>query len=681
MTLGGLALAVGILVDEATVTVENIHTHLGAGTQVARAALDATVETAIPRLLAMLCIVAVFIPAFFMTGAARALFVPLALAVGFSMVASYLLSSSLVPILTVWLLRNRRGVGGLSTQVAAGQTSRGDEMSPAQPKGFARFQSGYARFTDGLAGVRWLLVPVYLVAASLVIWLIASRLGVEIFPPVESGQLALRLRAPAGTKVENTELIAIHALELIKREVGSNNVALTMGLVGVHAPNYPVNLIHLWNGGPEEAWLAIQFKPGAPFKMATLRERLRAVFAAELADVRVSFEPNDIVNRVMSFGSSTPIEVAVSGPSLTVNREHAQKLYDKLKQIPSLRDVQFVQALEFPTVDVNVNRERAGLLGVKVGDVTRSLVAATTSSRFTVANFWSDPNSGVSYNLQVQIPQAKTTTIEDLKNVTVSASGNKSLLLRNVASVTPGTAVGQYERYNMARVVSITANIHGSDLGHVSREIARAMAEAGALPPKTSVSIRGQTVPLQELLNGFRSGLVIAVIVIFLMLAANFQSVRLSIVVVSTLPAVIAGVVLMLWLTGTTLNIQSAMGAIMAVGVAVANAILLVTFAERSRMQGAAPRAAAVEGAQSRLRPILMTSLAMIAGMTPMALGLGEGGGQTAPLGRAVIGGLAFATLATLLILPSVFAIVQARAHRRPGSLDPDDPQNSSATT
>jgi multidrug efflux pump subunit AcrB len=253
--------------------------------------------------------------------------------------------------------------------------------------------------------------------------------------------------------------------------------------------------------------------------------------------------------------------------------------------------------------------------------------------------------------------------------------------LRNVASVTPGTAVGQYERYNMARVVSITANIHGSDLGHVSREIARAMAEAGALPPKTSVSIRGQTVPLQELLNGFRSGLVIAVIVIFLMLAANFQSVRLSIVVVSTLPAVIAGVVLMLWLTGTTLNIQSAMGAIMAVGVAVANAILLVTFAERSRMQGAAPRAAAVEGAQSRLRPILMTSLAMIAGMTPMALGLGEGGGQTAPLGRAVIGGLAFATLATLLILPSVFAIVQARAHRRPGSLDPDDPQNSSATT
>jgi multidrug efflux pump subunit AcrB len=331
-------------------------------------------------------------------------------------------------------------------------------------------------------------------------------------------------------------------------------------------------------------------------------------------------------------------------------------------------------------VDVNVNRERAGLLGVKIADVTRSLVAATTSSRFTVANFWSDPNSGVSYNLQVQIPQSKTTTLEDLKNVPVNA-GTGKVLLRNVASVAPGTAVGQYERYNMARVVSITANIHGSDLGHVSREIARAIADAGAPPAKTSVSLRGQTVPLQELLDGFRSGLMIAIVVIFLMLAANFQSLRLSIVVVSTVPAVITGVVLMLWLTGTTLNIQSAMGAIMAVGVAVANAILLVTFAERSRMSGAAPRAAAVEGAQSRLRPILMTSLAMIAGMTPMALGLGEGGGQTAPLGRAVIGGLAFATLATLLVLPSVFAIVQARSHRRPASLDPNDPHNLAART
>src|SRR5882672_1572281 len=436
MTLGGLALAVGILVDEATVTIENIHSHLAGGSSIGRAAHDATVETALPRLLAMLCIIAVFTPAFFMTGAAKALFVPLSLAVGFSMLASYLLSSTLVPILSIWFLRH---------------SSRGTAEAHATGS-FNRFQSRYAAMATTFVRLRWPLILVYLLGAALIIVFVGGRLGIEIFPDVDTGQMAIRLRAPAGTKVENTEQIALKVLDLIKREVGSNNVALTMGLIGVHSANYPVNLIHLWNGGPEEGWLAVQLNPDAPFRIGPLRERLRTVFANELPDVRISFEPNDIVNRVMSFGSSTPIEVAVSGPSLSVSREHVQKLYEKLNKIPSLRDVQFVQALDFPTVDVNVDRERAGLLGVKVADVTRSLVAATTSSRFTVANFWADPVSGVSYNLQVQIPQAKTTTIEDLKNVPVNAGGGKSQLLRNVASVAPGTAVGQYERYNMARV-------------------------------------------------------------------------------------------------------------------------------------------------------------------------------------------------------------------------------------
>ncbi len=654
MTLGGLALAVGILVDEATVAVENIHAHLARGASLARAALEATRETALPRLLAMLCVLAVFIPAFFMQGAAKALFVPLALAVGFSMVASFILSSTLVPILSVWFLRGHAG-----------------EIH--ETSAFGRLQNTYASLLGGMMGVRWLLVLVYLVASLGTVWFVGRKLGTEIFPTVDSGQMALRLRAATGTKVENTEQVALRALDLIKRETGGENIALTMGLVGVHAANYPVNLIHLWNGGPEEAHLSIQLKPDAPVKIPALKEKLRAVFAAELPDVRVSFEPSDIVSRVMSFGSPTPIEVAVSGPSLAVNREHAEKIYAKLKEIPALRDIHFAQSLDFPTVDVNVNRERAGLLGVKVGDVTRSLVAATTSSRFTVPNYWSDPASGVSYNLQIQIPQTKTSSLEDVKNVPVSASGGKSVLLRNVASVSPGTAVGQYERYNMARVVSITANIHGSDLGSVARQISRAIAEAGAPPPKTGVAVRGQTVPLQELLGGFQSGLLIAVVVIFLMLAANFQSLRLSLAVVSTVPAVLAGVVLALWLTHTTLNIQSATGAIMAIGVAVANAILLVTFAERSRVSGANSKEAAVEGARSRLRPILMTSCAMMAGMMPMALGLGEGGEQTAPLGRAVAGGLALATLATLFVLPGVFALLAGSKVRSP-SLDPEDP-------
>ena len=655
MTLGGLALAVGILVDEATVAVENIHAYLARGTTLARAALDATRETALPRLLAMLCVLAVFIPAFFMQGAAKALFVPLALAVGFAMIASFILSSTLVPILSVWFLRGHAG-----------------EVHDATF--FSRLQGAYAGLLRGVVAMRWLLVLVYLVAAIGIIWVVGRRLGTEIFPQVDSGQLALRLRAPTGTKVENTEQVALKALDLIKREAGADNVALTMGLVGVHAANYPVNLIHLWNGGPEEAHLSIQLKSGAPIKIPAFKEKLRAVFAAELPDVRVSFEPSDIVSRVMSFGSPTPIEVAVSGPSLAVNKEHADKIYAKLKELPALRDVHFAQSLDFPTVDVNVNRERAGLLGVKVGDVTRSLVAATTSSRFTVANYWADPGSGIAFSVQVQIPQTQTKSLDDLKNVPVTSSSGKNVLLRNVASVTPGSAVGQYERYNMARVVSITANIHGSDLGTVLKQITKVLADVGAPPPKTGVALRGQSVPLTELLGGFQSGIVIAIVVIFLMLAANFQSLRLSLAVVSTVPAVIVGVVLMLWLTGTTLNIQSAMGAIMTIGVAVANAILLVTFAERSHIAGLDSVAAAIEGARSRLRPILMTSCAMIAGMIPLALGLGEGGDQTAPLGRAVVGGLALATLATLFVLPAVFALVRQKSSRHSVSLDPDDP-------
>lgn len=655
MTLGGLALAVGILVDEATVAVENINAHLARGTSLARASLDATAETALPRLLAMLCILAVFIPAFFMQGAAKALFVPLALAVGFSMVASFILSSTLVPVLSVWFLRGH--AGGIH------DTSF-----------FAKLQSAYARLLRPIVAARWLLVLAYLVASFAAVWVLGKKLGTEIFPTVDSGQLALRLRAPTGTKVENTEQVALKVLDLIKREAGANNVALTMGLVGVHAPNYPVNLIHLWNGGPEEAHLSIQLKHGAPVKVPDFKEKLRTIFAAELPEVRFSFEPSDIVSRVMSFGSATPIEVAVSGPSLAVNKEHADKIYAKLKEIPALRDVHFAQSLDFPTVDVNVNRERAGLLGVKVGDVTRSLIAATTSSRFTVANYWADPGSGIAFSVQVQIPQAKTSSLEDLKNVPVSASGGKNVLLRNVASVAPGSAVGQYERYNMARVVSITANLHGASLGEVVRQIEKALAEVGAPPAKTGVAVRGQTVPLQELLGGFQSGLLVAIVVIFLMLAANFQSLRLSLAVISTVPAVLAGVVLMLWLTQTTLNIQSAMGAIMAIGVAVANAILLVTFAERSHTSGADASASAIEGARSRLRPILMTSFAMIAGMIPLALGLGEGGDQTAPLGRAVVGGLALATLATLFVLPAIFALVRGKASSHSVSLDPDDP-------
>ena len=656
MTLGGLALAVGILVDEATVCIENIHTHLTRGTSLKRAARDATTETTVPRLLAMLAILAMFVPTLFMVGAARAMFLPLSLAVGFSMIASYLLSTTLVPILSVWLLRGH------------------EQNTKEKPESrFGKFQKRYAGLVERVVRLRWAVLGLYLVAAAAVILLVGRQLGTEIFPRVDAGQLQVRLRAPAGSHVDRTEAIALKAFDIIKSEVGPTNVEIMLGVVGVHAPSYPINLIYLWNGGSEEGVVQIQLKRSAGVRISALRERLRRVFAEQMPEVSFSFEPSDIISRVMSLGADTPIEVSVSGPNLAADREFAEKVKERLARIRSLRDVQFGQSLDYPTVDVVVNRERAGVMGVKMADVSRSLVAATSSSRFTVPNYWADPNTGVAYQLQVEVPQAQMNSMEEAENLPISYKDRETVLLRNIAKVSKGEEMGEYQRYNMQRLINITANITGADLGTVAKQVSQALRELGNPPAKVSVNVRGQVVPLQQMLDGLRTGLLAAIVVVFLLLAANFQSVKLSLIVVSTTPAVIAGVALTLWLTGTTLNIQSFMGAIMAVGVALANAILLVTFAERSRIAGAGADAAAVNGAQSRLRPILMTSIAMIAGMLPMALGLGEGGEQTAALGRAVVGGLAVATLATLLILPSVFAIVQARAHRRSASLDPDE--------
>jgi multidrug efflux pump subunit AcrB len=405
--------------------------------------------------------------------------------------------------------------------------------------------------------------------------------------------------------------------------------------------------------------------------------------------VRFSFEPSDIVNEVMSFGSPTPVEVAVSGPNFAESRAHAEKIYAELSRIPSLRDLQYAQSLDYPTIQVQVDREKAGLAGLTPADVSRSLVTATSSSRFVVPNFWADPKSGIAYQVQVELPRPvvrspynvdTVSSIEELGAIPLKRHADGQVLVRDVAELTSGTMPGQYDRYNMKRQVSVTANIAGADLGTVSRQVTAALERAGEPPRGASVEIRGQLPPMREMESGLTVGLGMAVVVVFLLLAANFQSLRLSLATVSTAPAVIAGVALMLFVTGTTLNIQSFIGSIMAIGVAMANAILLVTFAEQRRREGLSAREAAVDGAGSRLRAILMTSSAMIAGMTPMALALGEAGQQNAPLGRAVVGGLLAATFATLFVLPSVFALIQSRASAASASLDPADPQSAHYT-
>jgi multidrug efflux pump subunit AcrB len=665
MTLGGLALAIGILVDEATVAIENIHAHMARGKPLARAVRDGSAETAVPRLLAMLCILAVFVSSFFMQGAARALFVPLSLAVGFAMIASYVLSSTFVPVLCVWLLRHGHTIGS---------GGRG-------PTRFERFQRRFDEVVRRCISVRGKLVALYLLIALGLAGIVGSQLGRGIFPSVDAGQFRLRMRAPDGTHIVRTEQLAKDALALVEEEVGAGNVDLTLGYVGMIHSNFPVNAVYQWSRGPEEAILYIDLNDELDVDDAELKERLRKRLSQAMPAVRFSFEPSDIVNEVMSFGSPTPVDIAISGPAFADNRAHAEKIRAELAKIPFLRDVQVGQSLDYPTIEVNVDREKAGLAGLMPVDVSRALVTATSSSRFVVPNYWADPKSGIAYQVQVEIPRSilrtsevtMTDSAQDLAQIPLKRTENGQVLIGDVAELRDGTMAGQYDRYNMRRQITLTANVADADLGAVSREVTAAIDRAGEPPAGVQVEARGQIPPMQEMQSGLAIGLGLAVIAVFLLLTANFQSLRLALVTVSAVPAVVAGVALLLWITGTTLNIQSFIGSIMAIGVAMANAILLVTFAEQRRREGLSATEAAASGASSRLRAILMTSCAMIAGMLPMALGLGEAGAQNAPLGRAVIGGLLAATAATLLVLPSVFALVQSRASGESPSLDPDD--------
>jgi multidrug efflux pump subunit AcrB len=653
MTLGGLALAVGVLVDEATVEIENIHSHMAEGLSRARAVVDAASKTAVARFLSMLTILAVFLPSFFMTGVARQLFVPLALAVGLAMVASYLLSSTLVPVLATWLMRNASADEGSSLKAA------------------------YTAYLKVVLGARWAVVAGFLVVTGgLVYWLLPS-MGKEIFPIVDTGQFKLRIRAATGTRIERTEMVALRALQIVERLVGKEHVAISSGFIGVQPASYPINTLYLWTSGPHEAVLQVQLKPSATPRGEELKEKLREYFARELKDTTISFEAGDIVSEVFSFGSPTPVEVAMQGPSLAANLDHARKVMKELQTVKSLRDLQFAQPLDYPTVDVKIDRERAGQYGLTMQDVSKSLVAATSSSRFTDPNYWRDPVSGNAFQIQVEIPQHRMASTDDLSNLPVMNNRQARPVLGDLATIERGKTFGQVERYNMQRVISVTANIQGKPLGDVEKEIQAAVERAGKPPRGVTVNIRGQIPPLRETLAGLQTGLLIAIAAIFLLLTANFQSFRLALAVVLTLPAVVAGSLLALKLTGGTLNVQSFIGIIMATGIATANSILLVTFANMAFRHGQTPMNAALDGARGRLRAVLMTALAMIAGMMPIALGLGEGSEQTVPLGRAVIGGLILATFTTLTLLPALYAILQARGTSTSKSLDPNDPMSS----
>jgi multidrug efflux pump subunit AcrB len=659
MTLGGLALAVGVLVDEGTVLLENIHVHLAAGENTAGAVLLASREVARPRLLAMLCVMAVFIPSFFMTGPARSLFLPLSLAVGFAMLASYLLSSTLVPVLANWMLKSNDG----------------KSIVPPEER-FHRFRGAFERALDRAMRAPGMLLALYAVTALLVLVLVTPHIAEEIFPSAASAQFRLKIDAPDGTRVAVTEDLVRRILDTIQNVAGEQNLELSIGYVGNQGSSYPINTVYLWTSGSQQAIINVSLKRGSSLTIADLENQLRPKLSQQFPDVHFSFDPGDLVSQILSFGSSSQAEVTIAGPQYADVASYTEKVRQKLAAVSFLRDLEYEEPQQYPAIEVHVNRTIAGQLGTTANDVATSIVDSTASSRFTAPSSWRDPKSGIAYQVQIQVPQTKMTSMADIGNIPVSSSTGTEPLVNQLADLRATTVPGELDRRNGQWMLALSANVANRDLRLANNDIQQALVDAGKPPRGVETQIRGQVSALRQIFVELSIGLAAAIGVILLLLTANFQSLRLALVVLSTVPAVLAGAILMLLLTRTTLNLESFMGTIMAVGVAVANAILLVSFAEQNRLQGAASHEAARAAASERLRPVLMTSLAMIAGMIPMALAFGQGAEETAPLGRAVIGGLLVATVATLFLLPMVFGIAQRNASTVSRSLDPEDPES-----
>ena len=688
MSLGGMALAIGILVDEATVTIENTHVQMTQTKNIATAVLKASNATAVPRLLALMCILSVFIPAFVMEDPLRSLFMPLTLGVGFAMISSYLLSSTFVPIMSVYLLKHKdhgEKKGGL----------------------FDRLLKGYHGLVDRFVEMHLLVVPIYLVASFAVLGLLGMEVGTELFPRIDQGEFVLRFRPPAGSSYELTREMGVKCLQEIEHEAGTKNVKITMGFVGQVAPNFGIDNMVLFMRGPDDGWLRVALNEDSGIKLDEFRERLRKVLpervipwlthrlqqgggggglteseAREQAEkCTFGFEPGDIVSQVMSFGASKPIAVRVIGTDYDMVRKHAEAIAAELRKIPSLRDVTFEQTLDYPSVEIEIDRELAGLIGVTPMHVKRALVMATSSTRFTDLNYWINVKTGFDYLVQIQVPPLRMDEPEDLEELPLeSINPDVPLMVRDVLKdgrVHTSVQPGEYDRDMSQRYLTVVANVEGEDMGRAAKQVRQAVKDAGKAPRGVRVEEMGQLPPMNEMFQALGIGLAVAVFVILVLLTAYFQSPRLALISIGAVPGVLAGIAVILLATGTTLNIESFMGSIMCLGVSVSNSVMMVTFMDEHWKAGKSSTEAALIGASERLRPILMTACAMTVGMVPMALALEKGSQMEAPLGRAVIGGLVMSTFATLLVLPSIFALVIGKREPRSPSLYPGNPESS----
>ncbi len=700
MTLGGLALAVGILVDDATVEIENINRNLEQGKEIEQAILDGAAQIATPALVSTLAICIVFVPMFLLSGVARYLFVPLAEAVVFAMLASYLLSRTVVPTMAKYLLHEHDDAAAARKAHSRNPFVR---FQSGFENGFTLFRNGYVRLLTLCVDYAGVFLIVFAVFAVGSVALLVPWLGQDFFPAVDAGQFKIHVRARTGTRIEETAALCDHIDATIREHIPASEMVTIVDNIGL--PYSGLNLSYSTSApiGPADADIQVQLT-AKHHPTDEYVQKLRGILAREYPGVTFYVLPVDIVTQILNFGLSAPIDIQIVGPNLYGNRVVAEKMLNEVRYVPGAIDSRIQQPFDYPNFTVNVDRTRAQSIGFTQRDVAQSLLVALSGSFQTTPSFYLDPRNGVSYSVAVQTPQYQLDSMSELQSLPVTRSGSATAgtsattsansgaasantgsgpapmeisapgaprvpvqVLGNLAQFQPGSELGTVSHYNVQPVLDIYANVTGTDLGTVTREMERIKAKYEKQLPKGShMILRGQSETMQASYIGLLGGLAFSILLVYLLIVVNFQSWLDPFLIISALPSALAGITWFLFLTGTRLSVPALTGAIMCMGVATSNSILVVSFAREQleELVGDA-RQAALNAGYVRLRPVLMTALAMILGMMPMALGLGEGGEQNAPLGRAVIGGLLLATVATLFFVPAFFSVVHGWIEKR----------------
>ena len=657
MTLGGLALAVGILVDDATVEVENINRNFDQGKEIVQAILDGASQIAVPALVSTLSICIVFVPMFFLSGVAKYLFVPLAEAVVFAMLASYLLSRTLVPTMARYLLVARTE----DERREASRASRNPfvRMQEKFEVGFEKFRGGYHRMLDASIRHRKAFIVIFLLACVLSFGLIPF-VGQDFFPSVDSGEFKLHLRAPTGTRIEDTAALCDRVESEIRQQIPPKELVTIIDNIGL--PYSGINLSYSTSApiGPADADIQVELSKDHRPTKEYVRE-LRLKLAHDFPGVVFYDLPVDIVTQILNFGLPAPLDVQIVGRNLTANRAFAESLINKLKFVPGAVDLRIQQPFNYPKFHIDVDRTKTSQVGFTQKDVANNLLISLSGSSQTTPTFWLDPRTGVSYNIATQTPQYRIESLQDLQNIPITNGTAPPQILASLSSFTRGSEMAVVSHYNIQPVIDIFGSVDGRDLGGVSRDIAKIIeASKKDLPQGSQIIERGQVLTMRSSFIGLLAGLAFSIVLVYLLIVVNFQSWLDPFIILMALPAALAGIVWMLFVTGTTVSVPALTGAIMCMGVATSNSILVISFSKERLEEGEDPGEAALNAGFTRFRPVLMTALAMIIGMLPMSLGLGEGGEQNAPLGRAVIGGLLFATVATLFFVPVFFSFVHS---------------------